>query len=186
MGSSQAYPVFRPDDLAEAYRRARLLCARMKPLDAQMWLCAQAHTVEEARGLAGLLPTGLFEPSYDWARDVWFAGAELPGDDRELAAELPLTGDAYAAPGPVERGFLRALGGGAATMLWYGDWPCVPEIPSASPHTTNQRVELDVNEDHPDGRHTVYVHFAYADEVGAAHLAAAIGGSVLGPGQLGR
>ncbi|MFF2790586.1 hypothetical protein ACFVT6_28175 [Streptomyces sp. NPDC058049] len=186
MGSSTAYPVFRTDDLAEAYRRARLLCGRMKPLDAEMWLCAQAHTVEEARRLAALLPTGLFQPSYDWDRDVWFVGTELPGGDRELAAELPLTVDAYAAPGPVEQALLRALGRGAATMLWYGDWPAVPGIPSASRTSTNQRVELDVNEEHPDGRHTVYVHFGYADEVGAAHLAAAIGGSVLGPGQLGR
>ncbi|MFF4425240.1 hypothetical protein ACFY04_31455 [Streptomyces sp. NPDC001549] len=186
MGSSRAYPVFRTDDLAEAYRRARLLCGRMKPLDAEMWLCAQAHTVEEARGLAGVLPAGRFDPSYDWDRDVWFVGAELPGDDRELAAELPLTVDAYAAPGPVEQAFLRALGRGAATMLWYGAWPFVPEIPSAVEESTNQRVELDVNEEHPDGRHTVYVHFRYADEAGAAHLAAAIGGSVLGPVQLGR
>ncbi|WP_327414710.1 hypothetical protein [Streptomyces sp. NBC_01233] len=176
--------MFRTDDLAEAYRRARLLCARMKPLDAEMWLVAQAHTVEEARGLAALLPKGLFEPSYDWGRDVWFAGAELPGDDRELAAELPLTVDADVAPGPVEQAFLRVLGRGAATMRWRGEWP--PEIPSASQDSTNQRVELDVNEEHSDGWHTVYVHFRTADEVGAAHLAAAIGGSVLGPVQVGR
>ncbi|MEU7602319.1 hypothetical protein AB0B78_15885 [Streptomyces sp. NPDC040724] len=177
--------MFRTDDLAEAYRRARLLCARMRPLDAEMWLCAQAETVEEARGLAVLLPAGLFQPSYEWDRDVWFVGTELPRDDRELAAELPLTVDAYAAPGPVEEAFLRALGGGAATMLWYGAWP-FPEIPSGSQDPTNQRVELHVNGEHPDGRHTVYVHFGYADEVGAAHLAAAIGGSVLGPVQVGR
>ncbi len=176
--------MFRSDDPDEAYRRARLLCGRMKPLDAQMWMVAQAHTVEEARGLAAVLPTGLFEPSYDWDRDVWFVGAELPGDDRELAAELPLTVDADVAPGPVEQVFLRALGRGAATMRWRGEWP--REIPSASQDATNQRVELDVNEEHPDGRHTVYVHFRYADEVGAARLAASIGGSVLGPVQVGR
>ncbi|WKD34026.1 hypothetical protein [Streptomyces xanthophaeus] len=184
MGSSTAYPVFRTDDLAEAYRRARLLCTWMKPLDPEMWLVAQAHTVQEARTLAALLPTGLFEPSYDWDRDVWFTGSELPGGDRELAAELPLTVDADVAPGPVEQAFLRALGGGAARMRWRGAWSAA--IPSWSQDSTNQRVELDINEEHPDGRHTVYVHFRYDDEAGAAHLAAAIGGSVLGPGQLGR
>ncbi|GAA2644387.1 MULTISPECIES: hypothetical protein [Streptomyces] len=186
MGSSRAYPVFRTDDLADAYRRARLLSGLMKPLDAEMWLCAQALTVPEARGLAALLPTGLFEPSYDWDRDVWFTGAELPRDDRELAAELPLTVDTYAAPGPVEPAFLRALGAGSATMLWYGVWPSAPGIPSAVRDSANQRVELGINEEHPDGRHTLYVHFTYADETGAARLAAAIGGSVLGPAQVGR
>ncbi|MEU9165278.1 hypothetical protein AB0D29_34000 [Streptomyces sp. NPDC048424] len=184
MGSSRAYPVFRTDDLAEAHRRARLLCARMRPLDPELWLVAQALTVEEARRLAALLPTGLFEPSYDWDRDVWFTGAELPRDERELAAELPLTVDADVAPGPVEQAFLSALGDGAAKMRWRGEWP--PEVPSWSQDSTNQRVELDINEEHPDGRHTVYVHFRYADEVGAAQLAAAIGGAVLGPVQVGR
>ncbi|MFD9083940.1 hypothetical protein ACFYYM_22300 [Streptomyces erythrochromogenes] len=186
MGSSRAYPVYRTDDLDEAYRRARVLCARMRPLEPEMWLCAQATTVTEARSLGVLMPTGLFEPSYDWAADVWYLGAALPGGDRELAAVLPLTVGSYAAPGPVEGALLRALGEGAATLLWYGAWPWVPEIPSHSADPTNQRVELDVNGEHPDGRHTVYVHFRSADEAGAAHLAAAIGGAVLGPVQVGR
>ncbi|MEW2588269.1 hypothetical protein [Streptomyces virginiae] len=187
MGSSRAYPVYRTDDLGEAYRRARLLCGRMRPLEPEMWLCARTESVAEARGMAALLPAGMFDPSDYWAAaDTWYLGAELPRDDRELAAALPLTVDAYAAPGPVEQAFLRALRGGAATMLWRGAWPDVPGIPSSSADPTNQRVELDLNEEHPDGRHTVYVHFATADEAGAAHLAAFVGGTVLGPVQVGR
>ncbi|WP_420080404.1 hypothetical protein ACN6AT_20485 [Streptomyces sp. JL4002] len=188
MGGSRAYPVYRTDDLDEAYRRARVLCGRMRPLEPEMWLCAQATTVAEARSLGVLLPTGMFEPSYDWAADTWYLGAALPGDDRELAAVLPLTVDSYAAPGPVEGALLRALGEGAATLLWYGAWPYVPGIPSHSPNgdPTDQRVELDVNGEHPDGRHTVYVHLRYDDEAGAAHLAAVVGGAVLGPVQVGR
>ncbi|MEU6314677.1 hypothetical protein [Streptomyces sp. NPDC047014] len=187
MGSSWAYAVFRTDDLGEAHRRARMLCARMRPLEPEMWLCARTRTVAEARGMAALLPAGMFDPSDYWsAADTWYLGAELPRDDHELAAALPLTVDAYAAPGAVEQAFLRVLRGGVATMLWRGAWPEVPGIPSASADPTNQRVELDLNEGHPEGRHTVYAHFADPDEIGAAHLAEAIGGTLLGPAQRGR
>lgn len=178
--------MYRTDDRAEAYRRARLLCARMKRLEEEMWLCAWTDTVAEARGMAGLLPAGLFEPSEDWESGAWYVGAELPACDRELAGVLPLTVDAYAATGAVEEEFLRVLGDGEATMLWHGSWPFVPEIPTHSDDPTNQRVELDLGGEHPGGRYTVHVHFRREDPAGAAHLAAAIGGSVLGPVQVGR
>ncbi|MFJ7588399.1 hypothetical protein ACIQZO_13640 [Streptomyces sp. NPDC097617] len=192
MGSSRAYAVYRADDTAEACRRARLLCARMQRLDGEVWLCARLHTVEEARAMGELLPAGLFESSYDpdsdaYDPDLWYPGSDLPAHDRELAAVLPLTVDGYAAPGPaVEESFLRALGDGAGTMLWRGVREERPEIADQSEDSTNQRVELDLNEEHPDGRHTVHVHFRYEDPAGAAHLAAAIGGAVLGPVQVGR
>ncbi|MEU8773450.1 hypothetical protein [Streptomyces sp. NPDC048606] len=189
MGNSQAYPVFRTDDAATAYAKARELCALLWAREDQVALFTELLTVEDVRRMAVVLPGATLE--YTGGRtdpegeDLWFDFDVTTMDDRALEPHLPLEILGRRAPVGVEDRFVAALGRGMAAIDWHGSWPDDPEAGQYA-HPKYDGVQVVFHGDHPDfdsptHDHTVFVHVGKGGCLSRAQdLAARIGGEVLG------
>ncbi|MFD5621834.1 hypothetical protein [Streptomyces yangpuensis] len=192
MGNSVAYPVLRTADPAEAYEKARHLCALLATRYAQVYVGAELRTVADVRGMAALLPDAIYDHA-EIREDpvtgeyVHFGLDVATASDAELAAEVPLDFVCEELPDGVrDEDFVRAVGAGPASVRWEGCWPDEPELGSY-PSPTYDGVQLVLNSDRCDwseqvtGVHTLYVHVTkHGDRGRAERLAAAIGGAVPG------
>ncbi|MFJ7780477.1 hypothetical protein [Streptomyces yangpuensis] len=192
MGNSVAYPVLRTTDPAEAYEKARHLCALLATRYARVYVGAELRTVADVRRTAGLLPDAVYDHA-EIRRDpvtgecVYFGLEVRTATDAELAAEVPLRFSLEELPDGVrDQDFVRAVGAGPASVRWEGCWPDEPELGSF-PSPAYDGVQLVLNSEACDwceqvpGVHTLYVHVTkHGDPGRAERLAAAIGGAVLG------
>ncbi|MFD9359781.1 hypothetical protein [Streptomyces sp. NPDC060031] len=194
MGNSKAYPVFRTDDAATAYAKARQLCALLWRREDRIWLFAELLTVEDVRRMVAVLPGVKFEYSEmrtgPAGEDLWFDLDVTTADDCALEPHLPLDIGGLDVPAGVEDRFVAALGRGMAAIDWHGSWPDDPEAGQyASPKYDG--VQVVFHGDDPQWGssahdHTVFVHVGkFGDPCRARDLAAHIGGEVLGEPQLG-
>ncbi|MFJ3876874.1 hypothetical protein ACIPW5_05400 [Streptomyces sp. NPDC090077] len=194
MGNSKAYPVFRTDDAATAYAKARHLCALLWECEDRIGLFAELLTVEDVRRMAAVLPGARYE--YTGMRtgpageDLWFDLDVTTADDRALEPHLPLDMVGMHVPVGIEDRFTAALGRGMAAIDWHGAWPDDPEVGQyASPKYDGVQIVFhgdDPQLDSPAHDHTVFVHVGkFGCPSRARDLAAHIGGDVLGEPLLG-
>ncbi|WP_369144591.1 hypothetical protein [Streptomyces sp. R44] len=194
MGNSRAYAVFTTTDADEAYARAWRLVGLLERRD-DVYVDAEARTVEETRRIARLLP-GAAVDRVEAVRDpvtgeYLFCELDLgtAGDD-EIRAELPLCLSAkvpFAAVGPE---IVRAVGDGTTDISWRGRWPDDPDA-ECSGSDKYDGVQLVLHGDTAQiddwtPHHTVFVHVdKWGDLPRARKLAAHIGGEVIGDVQIG-
>ena len=195
MGNSRAYPILRTPDATLAYAQAKRLVAQLENCEAEVWLMAELHTVEEVRRMAKVLPQG----PYDYATtrkdpttgDYLFFEADVTtADDATLEAALPLEISEEFPRGGVEDLFVAAIGTGMAAIEWHGMWPTDPETDHhGSPKYDGVQVVFHGNHAQwgaASEDHTLFVHVdKWGDLPRARKLAAYIGSEVLGEAQLG-
>ncbi|MEV4231110.1 hypothetical protein AB0J81_29285 [Streptomyces bobili] len=195
MGNSQAYPVFRTADAAEALAQALRLSALLAGRDDEVTLMADLLTVEDARRMAAALPGARLHHAEGRKDPVTgdFLDFDLDVATAEHAAlepELPLSVLHYVPQGTVEERFTRAVGRDMASIGLGGRWPDDPETDSHG-SATYDGVEVmfnyaDMNWSQPADHHTVFVHVDKSGDLPCAErLAAYLGSTVLGEAQSG-
>ncbi|MFZ3474857.1 hypothetical protein ACODT3_01760 [Streptomyces sp. 4.24] len=197
MGNSTAWPVFRTSDVTTAYAQAKRLRALLARREDEVWFLAELCTVEDVRRMAAVLPGARFEHTGSGMRpgpageELWFDLDVTTADDAALQAALPLDATENLPTGSVEDRFVAALGRGTAAMDWHGSWPEEPEAGRyANAKYDGVQVVFHGDDSHLGrwtAHHTVFVHGGGGPGAAARarHLAAHIGGEVLGEPQRG-